>query len=135
MIWITFVLRMQRCDEDSESDGRRAAIHTKIRMTIQAARSRGTHGRPPLREGVGSGLEYLATPAYSLPMNEIRPPRRRRAGAPSDLAPAGTPLHIAVAPGVLDRKQTVVREPGESDERYQSRCDLLAALLEYAREA
>jgi len=36
---------------------------------------------------------------------------------------------------MLDRKQTVVRESGESDERYQSRCDLLAALLDYAREA
>jgi hypothetical protein len=67
-------------------------------------------------------------------MNEIRPPRRR-AEAPCDLAPPGTPLHIAVAPGLLDGKQTVVREPGESDERYQSRCDLLAALLDYAREA
>ncbi len=67
-------------------------------------------------------------------MNEIRP-RRRRDETPPDLAPPGTPLHIAVAPGLLDRKQTVVREPGESDERYQSRCDLLAALLDYAREA
>jgi hypothetical protein len=68
-------------------------------------------------------------------MNEIRSPRRRRVETPPDLAPPGTPLHIAVAPGLLDRKQTVVREPGESDERYQSRCDLLAALLDYAREA
>jgi hypothetical protein len=68
-------------------------------------------------------------------MNEIRPPRRRNAETPPDLAPPGTPLHIATAPGLLDRKQTVVREPGESDERYQSRCDLLAALLDYAREA
>jgi len=36
---------------------------------------------------------------------------------------------------MLDREQTVVREPGESDVRYQSRCDLLAALLDYARDA
>jgi hypothetical protein len=75
----------------------------------------------------------MAMPAYFLPMNEIRPPRRRVA-APSDLAPPGAPLHIAAAPGLLDRKQTVAREPGESDERYQSRCDLLATLLDYARE-
>jgi hypothetical protein len=67
-------------------------------------------------------------------MNEIRPPRRR-AEAPFDFAPPSAPLHIAVAPGLLDRKQTVVREPGESGKRYQSRCDLLTALLDYAREA
>ena len=68
-------------------------------------------------------------------MNEIRSPRRPRVETPPDLAPSGTPLHITAAPGVLDRKQTGVREPGESDARYQSRCDLLAALLDYAREA
>jgi hypothetical protein len=83
----------------------------------------------------GAGLEYPARLAYSLSMNEIRPSRRRRADQQPDLAPAGTPLHIAVAPGMLEREQTVVREPGESDERYQSRCDLLAALLDYARGA
>ena len=67
-------------------------------------------------------------------MNEIRPPRARRRKQHPELAPAGTPPHIAVAPGLLDREHTVVREPGESDERYRSRCDLLAALLDYARQ-
>ena len=73
-------------------------------------------------------------------MNEIRPPRRRaqtppgRPAAPhSELAPFAAPLHVAVAPGLLDVEHTVIREPGESDERYQSRCDLVAALLDYAR--
>ena len=66
------------------------------------------------------------TPHQTLPRSHDAEP---------ELAPPGTPLHIAVAPGMLDRKQTVVREPGESDERYQSRCDLLAALLDYARAA
>jgi len=70
-------------------------------------------------------------------MNEIRPARGRRVGTPPlatpDLAPPGSPLHIAAAPGLLDVEHTVVREPGESDERYQSRCDMVAALLDYAR--
>lgn len=80
------------------------------------------------------GVEQGRDNTYYRPMNEIRRTRRPRAETPPDLPPAGTPLHIAVAPGLLDREQTVVREPGESDERYQSRCDLLAALLDYARE-
>jgi hypothetical protein len=42
-------------------------------------------------------------------------------------------LHIAAAPGMLDAEHTVDREPGESDERYRSRCEMVAALLEYAR--
>lgn len=50
-----------------------------------------------------------------------------------ELAAPGAPSHIAVAPGLLDHEHTVIREPGESDERYQSRCDLLAALLDYAK--
>jgi hypothetical protein len=37
-------------------------------------------------------------------------------------------------PGLLDQKHIVIREPGESDERYQSRCELLAALLDYAKQ-
>jgi hypothetical protein len=65
-------------------------------------------------------------------MNEIRPPRRRRAATPPDLAPPGTPPHIAVAPGVLGRTLTVVREPDDTDEGYQRRCELLAVLLEHA---
>ena len=33
----------------------------------------------------------------------------------------------------LDHAHTVDREPGESDERYQARCDLWAAVLDYAK--
>jgi hypothetical protein len=65
-------------------------------------------------------------------MNEIRPRRRRRAETPPELAPAGTPLHIAVAPGVLDQTHTVIREPDDTDESYQRRCELLTVLLDYA---
>ena len=62
--------------------------------------------------------------------NEIPPP-----DTPSSrVGPPGSPLHIAVAPGMLDQKHTVIREPGESDERYQSRCELLAALLDHAKQ-
>jgi hypothetical protein len=57
----------------------------------------------------------------------------RRVDTPSELAPPSTPPHIAVAPGLLDRDHTVVREPGETDESYQSRCELLAILLDHAK--
>ena len=49
------------------------------------------------------------------------------------LAPPGTPPHISVAPGLLDHEHTVIREPGESDESYQSRCELLRALIDHAK--
>jgi hypothetical protein len=52
-----------------------------------------------------------------------------------ELAPPGAPPHIAVAPGLLDQEHVVAREPGESDERYQSRCELLAILLDHAKTA
>jgi hypothetical protein len=61
-------------------------------------------------------------------MNEAFPAQ----SATPELAPAGTPPHIAVVPGLLDQKHTVVREPGETDERYRSRCELLAVLLDFA---
>ncbi len=66
-------------------------------------------------------------------MNEIRLPPPRLDDAKPELAPFDAPLHIAAAPGVLDVEHAVIREPGESDERYQSRCDMVAALLDYAR--
>lgn len=74
-------------------------------------------------------------PAGTRGLNEICSPRRPRAETPPGLVPAGTPLHIALAPGMLDRKQTIVREPGQSDGHYPSRCGLPAALLDDAREA
>ena len=51
----------------------------------------------------------------------------------SDIAPAGTPPHVAVAPGLLDQKHVVLREDDDTDEDYQARCDLLAAVLAFAR--
>jgi hypothetical protein len=50
-----------------------------------------------------------------------------------ELAPQGTPPHIAVALGLLDQEHAVIREPGESDESYQSRCELLRALIDHAK--
>jgi hypothetical protein len=67
-------------------------------------------------------------------MDQVLPPRRRRPRTKPELAPPDAPLHVAVAPGLLDQKHTVVREPGESDERYRSRCELFAALLGYAKQ-
>jgi hypothetical protein len=52
--------------------------------------------------------------------------------AASELAPPGTPPHIAVAPGILGRTLIVVREPGDTDETYQRRCELLTVLLDHA---
>jgi hypothetical protein len=52
-----------------------------------------------------------------------------------EIAPLAAPLHVAVAPGLLDLEHTVDREPGESDERYQSRCDLWGAVFDYAKRA
>jgi len=34
----------------------------------------------------------------------------------------------------LDHEHKVVREPGESDERYQSRCELVTILLDFAKK-
>ena len=47
-------------------------------------------------------------------MNEISPPPRRRAKPQPDLAPAGTPPHVAVAPGLLDREHVVTREDDDT---------------------
>jgi len=51
----------------------------------------------------------------------------------SELAPFGTGLHIAAAPGVFDHPLTLDREPGEDDARYNARNALLTALLDYAK--
>ncbi len=67
-------------------------------------------------------------------MNEIRPPRRRRAKPPPDLAPPGTPLHVAVAPGLLERKHVVLREDDDTDEDYDAKQRLLDAVLAYAKK-
>jgi hypothetical protein len=53
--------------------------------------------------------------------------------AARELAPRDAPLNVAVAPGVLDRQHTVIREPNESDESYRFRCELLARLTSYVK--
>jgi hypothetical protein len=65
-------------------------------------------------------------------MNEIR--RRRRAETPLDLAPPGTPLHVAVAPGLPEQKHVVIRENDDTDEDYEAKQRLLDAVLAYARK-
>ena len=60
-------------------------------------------------------------------MNKVLP-----AKTSAELAPAGTPPHIAVAPGLLEQTHAVVREAGETDERYLARCELFSALVDFA---
>ncbi len=77
---------------------------------------------------------HFACPGPILPVMNTKIRSRRSTQPHRELAPAGTPPHIAVAPGLLDQEHTVVREPGESDERYQSRCELLTVLLDFAKK-
>jgi len=82
-----------------------------------------------------AGLESWPEAAYSPCMDDTPHPAPSPPlpnDAASELAPAGTPPHIAVAPGVLGRTLTVIREPGDSDETYARRCELLCVLLDHA---
>jgi hypothetical protein len=79
-------------------------------------------------------LERWAVCSYSLPMNEIRPPRRRRAEKRPDLAPPGTPPHVAVAPALLDHKHVVIRADDDTEKDYAARQLLLDAALAFARK-
>jgi hypothetical protein len=67
-------------------------------------------------------------------MNEIRSRRRPRVKTPSDLAPAGTPLHVAVARGLLDREHTVIRADDDTDEDFERKQQLLDAMLAHAKK-
>lgn len=58
----------------------------------------------------------------------------RRATPDTDLAPPGTPPHVAVAPGLLDQPHVVAREDDDTDADYEARCRLLAAALRVARQ-
>jgi len=51
-----------------------------------------------------------------------------------DLAPPGTPPHVAVAPGLLHQPRVVAREDDDTDADYEARCRLLAAALRVARQ-
>lgn len=53
---------------------------------------------------------------------------------PSELAPAGSAPHIAVAPGVLDREHVVIRADDDTDEDFERRSQLLAAALAFVRK-
>jgi hypothetical protein len=85
-----------------------------------------------------SRLRLLATrhdnADFAAAMNEIRPPRRRRAKPRPELAPAGTPPHVAVAPGVLDQEHVVIRSADDTDEDYEARRKVFAAALAFARK-
>jgi hypothetical protein len=67
-------------------------------------------------------------------MNEIRPPLPLEESR-SDSGSAEFRPTVIVAPELLDRRDfVVVREPGETDEDYQSRCELVALLVDYAEK-
>lgn len=51
-----------------------------------------------------------------------------------ELAPAGTPLHVAVAPGLLDKEHVVIRTDDDTDEDYAAKQHLLDALLAHAKQ-
>jgi len=72
--------------------------------------------------------------AYSFAMNEIRPPRRRRIEIQTDLGPPGTPLHVAVAPGLLEQQHVVIPDDDDTDEDYEAKQRLLDAMLAYAKK-
>jgi hypothetical protein len=54
-------------------------------------------------------------------------------GPEADLAPPGTPPHVAVAPGLLDQQHVVVRADDDTDEDYEAKQQLLDAVLAFAR--
>jgi hypothetical protein len=66
-------------------------------------------------------------------MNTTTRPKRTVRQHP-ELAPPGSPPHIAVAPGLLDQDPVVTREDDETDEDYEARCRLSAAVLRLARQ-
>jgi hypothetical protein len=67
-------------------------------------------------------------------MNELRPTPPQPLASEPELAPPGTPPHIAVAPGLLDQNHVVIRAEDDSDEDYEALCRLLAAALAFARK-
>jgi len=84
--------------------------------------------------GGGSPLAIGAHGPKLGTMNETRLPRLRRAKPDAELEPAGTPPHVAVAPGLLDGDHIVTREADDTDADYEARRRLLAAALRVARQ-
>ena len=52
----------------------------------------------------------------------------------SELAPPGTPPHVAVAPGLLDQQHVVIRADDDTDKDYEAKQRLLDAALAFARK-
>lgn len=67
-------------------------------------------------------------------MNDIPAPRRRRAKPQPELAPPGTPPHVAVAPGLLDHEHIVMRADDDTDEDHADKQRLLDTVLAFARK-
>ena len=67
-------------------------------------------------------------------MNDVHSLRCPRAKTRPDLAPAATPPHVAVAPGLLDRAHPVIRADDVTDEDYERGQRLLDALLANAKK-
>ena len=61
-------------------------------------------------------------------------PTHRRAASYNDVAPAGTPLHIAVAPELLDHEHSAIRDPDDTDEDYAGKQQLIDAVRAFARK-
>jgi hypothetical protein len=55
--------------------------------------------------------------------------------AQDELAPPGSPPTVVVAPGLLQGEHVVIREEDDTDEDYETRSRLLAAVLSAARTA
>lgn len=67
-------------------------------------------------------------------MAEIRPPTPKPNDAERALAPPGTPLHVVVAPELLDQEHVVVRDDDDSDEDYEAKQRLVDGVLAFARK-
>jgi hypothetical protein len=70
---------------------------------------------------------------YFAPMDQTPPPP-----APArepELAPPGSPLHVAVAPGLLNQEHAVIRAEDASGEDCEAPSRLLAAALAFARHS
>ena len=44
-------------------------------------------------------------------------PTRRRVTSYNEIAPEGTPLHIAVAPGILDHEHVAIRDADDASKQ------------------
>ncbi|MSP01443.1 MAG: hypothetical protein EXR07_10410 [Acetobacteraceae bacterium] len=65
-------------------------------------------------------------------MNEIRPNPPQTAD--QELAPAGTPPTLTVAPGLLDQPLFAIRDEDDTDEDFDASKRLLATVLAFARK-